>query len=125
MNKVILMGRLTRDPETKDGETTVTKFTIAVDRRFDKDKTDFPRCTAFGKTAEFISKYFKQGSKIAVVGRLQTGDYINKDGVKVYTTEVIIEEAHFTESKNQGETAPDNGEWLTVPEGIENNLPFK
>lgn len=137
MNVVILMGRLTRDPDTRiNGDSTVTKFTIAVDRRFRvKDEisptADFPSCTAFGKTAEFISKYFRQGTKIAITGRLQTGSYTNKDGVKVYTTEVIVNEAHFAESKGsqesgQAETAPaNNGEWLNIPEGIENDLPFK
>ena len=137
MNVVILMGRLTRDPDTRiNGDSTVTKFTIAVDRRFRvKDETsptaDFPSCTAFGKTAEFISKYFRQGTKIAITGRLQTGSYTNKDGIKVYTTEVIVNEAHFAESKGiqesgQAETAPaNNGEWLNVPEDIEDQLPFK
>lgn len=138
MNVVILMGRLTRDPDTRiNGDSTVTKFTIAVERRFRRPgdeegrSADFPSCTAFGKTAEFISKYFRQGTKIAVIGRLQTGSYTNKDGVKVYTTEVIVNEVHFAESKGtqesgQAETAPaNNGEWLNIPEGIENDLPFK
>jgi single-strand DNA-binding protein len=138
MNVVILMGRLTRDPDTRiNGDSTVTRFTIAVDRRFRRpgdeegQSADFPSCTAFGKTAEFISKYFRQGTKIAVIGRLQTGSYTNKDGVKVYTTEVIVNEVHFAERKGiqesgQAETAPaNNGEWLNVPDDIINDLPFK
>ena len=103
MNKVILVGRLTRDPETRQaGETTVTRFSLAVDRRFKSDgqpSADFPSCVAFGKTAEFINKYFKQGMKIALEGRIQTGSYTNKDGNKVYTTDVIAEAVEFAESK--------------------------
>ncbi len=134
MNKVILMGRLTRAPETRQaGETTVTRFSIAVDRRFRKtnDETspsaDFPCCVAFGKTAEFISKYFKQGMKIAIEGRLQTGSYTNKDGVKRYTTDVVVEAAEFAESKKVDDTTPppSNDEWVSIPEGLENDLPFK
>ena len=133
MNKVILIGRLTRDPETRQaGETTVTRFSLAVDRRARKagDETspsaDFPSCVAFGKTAEFISKYFKQGVKMALEGRIQTGSYTDKDGVKHYTTDVIAEAVEFAESKKAEDTPPpNNGEWLNVPEGIENDLPFK
>lgn len=103
MNKVILVGRLTRDPETRQaGETTVTRFSLAVDRRFKQDggqAADFPSCVAFGKTAEFISKYFHKGMKIALEGRIQTGDYTDKDGVKHYTTDVIAEAVEFAESK--------------------------
>ena len=132
MNKVLLMGRLTKDPETRQaGETTVTRFSIAVDRRFKKagDETspsaDFPSIVAFGKTAEFVSKYFKQGMKIALEGRIQTGSY-EKDGVKHYTTDVIAEAVEFAESKRAEDTPPPSGgEWLQVPEGIENDLPFK
>lgn len=134
MNKVILVGRLTRDPETRQaGDTTVTRFSLAVDRRFRKagDETspsaDFPSCVAFGKTAEFINKYFKQGVKMALEGRLQTGSY-EKDGVKHYTTDVIAEAVEFAESKraDAGETPPPSGnEWLEIPEGIEADLPFK
>lgn len=135
MNKVILVGRLTRDPETRQaGETTVTRFSLAIDRRFKKagDETspsaDFPSCVAFGKTAEFINKYFKQGVKMALEGRIQTGNYTDKDGVKRYTTEVIAEAVEFAESKKTeagDDTPPSNGEWLEIPEGIENDLPFK
>jgi single-strand DNA-binding protein len=135
MNKVILVGRLTRDPETRQaGDTTVTRFSLAVDRRFRKagDETspsaDFPSCVAFGKTAEFIEKYIKQGVKIALEGRIQTGNYTDKDGVKHYTTDVIAEAVEFAESKrtDAGETPPPTtNEWLEIPEGIENDLPFK
>lgn len=101
MNKVILIGRWTRDPEVRysnDGKA-VAKGSIAIDRKFNKDEADFPSITAFGKTAEFIEKYFRKGMKIAIVGRLQTGSYDDKDGKKVYTTDVIVEEADFVESK--------------------------
>ena len=133
MNKVILLGRLTRDPDTRQaGETTVTRFSIAVDRRFRKagDETsqsaDFPSCVAFGKTAEFVSKYFKQGMKIALEGHIQTGDYTDKDGVKHYTTDVVAENVEFAESKKLNDTPPPSGnEWVNVPEGIVNDLPFK
>jgi len=132
MNKVILIGRLIRDPETRQaGETTVTRFSLAVDRRVRvKDETsptaDFPSVVAFGKTAEFISKYFKQGVKMALEGRIQTGSYTDKDGVKHYTTDVIAEQVEFAESKRAEDTPPpNNGEWLQVPEDIENDLPFK
>ena len=132
MNKVLLLGRLTKDPEThKAGETTVTRFSIAVDRRFRKagDETspsaDFPSIVAFGKTAEFVSKYFKQGMKIALEGRIQTGDYTDKDGVKHYTTDVIAEAVEFAESKKTDDAPPSNDELVQVPEGIEADLPFK
>jgi single-strand DNA-binding protein len=134
MNKVILVGRLTRDPETRQaGETTVTRFSLAVDRRFRKagDETspsaDFPSCVAFGKTAEFINKYFKQGVKMALEGRIQTGSY-EKDGVKHYTTDVIAEAVEFAESKRadaEETPPPTTNEWLEIPEGIEADLPFK
>lgn len=100
MNKVILMGRLTKDPEIKTGESTIARYTLAVDRKFKKDETDFINCVCFGKSAEFTEKYLKKGTKIAVVGRIQTGSYTNKDGQKVYTTDVIVEEQDFAESKN-------------------------
>ncbi|CDD64963.1 single-stranded DNA-binding protein [Firmicutes bacterium CAG:882] len=101
------MGRLTRDPEIRTSvatNTTTARLTLAVDRRFKKDgeqqTADFINCIAFGKTAEFIERYLHQGTKIAVVGRIQTGSYTNKDGQKVYTTDVVIEECEFAESKN-------------------------
>lgn len=131
MNKVILLGRITRNPETRQaGETTVTRFIIAVDRRFRaKDETsptaDFPSVVAFGKTAEFISKYFKQGMKIALEGRIQTGNYTDKDGVKRYTTDIIAEAVEFCESKKKEDTPPTADEYIQVPDGIENDLPWK
>jgi single-strand DNA-binding protein len=129
MNKVILIGRLTRDPETRQaGETTVTRFSIAVDRRFKQDggqAADFPSCVAFGKTAEFVEKYFKQGMKVALEGHLQTGRYTDKDGVERYPTDVIAEQVEFAESKKADNTTPSGENWVEIPEGIENDLPFK
>lgn len=128
MNKVILLGRLTDEPTnySKD-DKYMAKFTIAVDRRFKTEgqpSADFISCVAFGKTAEFILKYFHKGMKIAIEGRLQTGSYV-KDGVKRYTTDVIIEAAEFAESKRVDDTPPAVGsDWLP-PESIEDDLPFK
>ena len=107
MNKSILIGRFTRDPEIRytDNGKSIANFTLAVDRRYKQDggqEADFIRCIAFGKTAEFIEKYFKQGNKIVVEGRIQTGSYTNKDGQKVYTTDVVVESAEFAESKLSG-----------------------
>ena len=106
MNKVILMGRLTRDPEVRysQGETAtaIARYTLAVNRRFQREgeaQADFINCVAFGRAAEFAEKYLRQGIKIAISGRIQTGSYTNRDGVKVYTTEVVIEEQEFAESK--------------------------
>jgi single-strand DNA-binding protein len=127
MNKAILLGRITRDPEAKQaGNTTVTRFTLAVDRRFKSEgqpTTDFISCVAFGKTAEFISKYFKQGAKMAIEGRIQTGSY-EKDGVKHYTTDVIVESVEFAESKKVAETAEQDG-FINVPDSAIDDLPFK
>ena len=113
MNKVILMGRLTRDPETRYSQSAeplaIARYTLAVDRRFQRrdnsgneQNADFIGCIAFGKNAEFAEKYLNQGTKIAITGRIQTGRYTNKDGNKVYTTEVVVEEQEFAESKNAG-----------------------
>lgn len=148
MNKVILMGRLTRDPEvryspTQSGEQmAIARYTLAVDRRYKRDgeqTADFIGCVAFGKSAEFTEKYLKQGTKIAISGRIQTGSYTNKDGNKVYTTDVVVEEQEFAESKaasgqsapsgapnpaNAAGPAPSNG-FMSIPEGIEDDLPFK
>ena len=106
MNKVILMGRLTRDPEVRysagENSMAIARYTIAVDRRFKRDgeaTADFIGCVAFGRQAEFAEKYFRQGIKIAISGRIQTGSYVNKDGVKVYTTDVVVEDQEFAESK--------------------------
>ena len=107
MNKVILMGRLTRDPEVRysagENALAIARYTLAVDRRFRRDgeaTADFISCVSFGRTAEFAEKYFRQGLKIIVSGRIQTGSYTNRDGQKVYTTEVVVEEQEFAEGKN-------------------------
>ena len=110
MNKVILMGRLTRDPEIRytqgDNSMCIARYTLAVDRRFnrnagnDGNNADFIPCVAFGKSGEFAERYLKKGTKMAITGRIQTGSYTNKDGVKVYTTEVVVEDQEFAESKN-------------------------
>lgn len=148
MNKVILMGRLTRDPEVRysqgDNNLAIARYTLAVDRRFQKnsDQTaDFISCVAFGKSAEFAEKYLKQGIKIAVTGRIQTGSYTNKDGVKVYTTEVVVEDQEFAESKNASQSgggavhsaatphptpSAASGEgFMDIPDGIDDELPFE
>ena len=141
MNKVILMGRLTRDPDVRytQGEEpmAIAKFTLAVDRRGKRDgeaSADFPSCVCFRRTAEFIEKYAHQGTKLVVVGRIQTGSYTNRDGQKVYTTDVVVEEAEFAESKaaadrNAQQTpppSPDTGAdgFMNIPDGIEEELPF-
>lgn len=140
MNKVILMGRLTRDPETRYSEKdglAITRFTIAVDRKTKNQEADFIQCVVFGKTAEFASKYFKKGTKVATCGRIQTGSYTNREGHKVYTTEVACDEVEFAESKQastgSGE-APENKSpkqpetdaegFMNIPEGIDEELPF-
>lgn len=117
MNSVNLIGRLTNDPEVRN---TVARYTLAVDRRYKKDgepTADFIRCVTFGKGAEFAEKWLHKGIKIAVTGRIQTGSYTNKDGNKVYTTDVIIESHEFVESKKKQED-----EFLTIPEDEE--FPF-
>ena len=139
MNKVILMGRLTRDPEVRytqgDNAMAIARYSLAVDRRFKKDgdeqTADFINCIAFGKAGEFAEKYFRKGTKIAVVGRIQTGSYTNKDGQKVYTTDVVVEEQEFAESKNSGssdnnQSAPTNKntDFMSIPDGIDEELPF-
>lgn len=143
MNKVILTGRLTRDPEIKysNGENTtiVAHYTLAVDRRFkregDEQTADFIRCVCFGKTAEFAGNYLKQGTKIVITGKIQTGSYTNKDGQKVYTTDVVVEEHEFAESKRtdfqtdkQNQEIPpaytDKDGFMNIPDGIEEELPF-
>lgn len=128
MNKVILLGRITRNPETRQaGETTVARFSLAVDRRYKKEgeqSADFPNIVAFGKTAEFVEKYFKQGMKVLIEGRIQTGSYTNKDGIKIYTTDVIAEAVEFAESKREerGREEPkEETEWA-IAEDVD--LPF-
>lgn len=140
MNKVILIGRLTRDPEVRysQGENpiAVARYTLAVDRRGrnnDDQTADFINCVAFGKSGEFAEKYLQKGVKIAVAGRIQTGSYTNKDGVKVYTTDVYVEDHEFCESKNtsggnnnsanRAEEASSDG-FMNIPDGIDEELPF-
>ena len=143
MNKVILMGRLTKDPEIRytKGEKAmaVARYTLAVDRRFDRKDSeqtaDFSPCVAFGKAADFAEKYFHQGLKIAVTGRLQTGSYTNREGNKVSTTDVIVEEQEFADSKAAGEAKGSNAgqrdgrqisedDFMNIPDGIYDELPF-
>ena len=159
MNKVILMGRLTRDPDVRytqgaDGSMAIARYTLAVDRRqsrnnADGQTADFINCVAFGRSGEFAERYLHKGTKIAVTGRIQTGSYTNKDGVKVYTTDVVVEEQEFAESKNAqggngGEGGYNNGGYnnggfgggaqmpasgaadgfMNIPDGIEEELPF-
>lgn len=151
MNKVILMGRLTRDPDVRysagENSTAVARYTLAVDRRFHRDgdaTADFIGCVAFGRQAEFAEKYLRQGTKIAITGRIQTGSYTNREGQKVYTTDVIVEEQEFAESKNAGGSnggysAPQHNNpapsantsdlgsadgFMNIPDGIDEELPF-
>ena len=139
MNKVILMGRLTRDPEVRysqgENATAIARYTLAVDRRFKRDNdqqtADFINCVAFGRAGEFAEKYFHKGIKIAVTGRIQTGSYTNKDGQKVYTTDDIVENQEFAEGKSKeapkscGGLATDENGYLVVPDDIDDGLPFK
>lgn len=136
MNKVILMGRLTRDPEVRySGEMAIARYSLAVDRRFkregDEQTADFINCVAFGKSGEFAEKYLKKGTKIAVVGRIQTGSFTNKDGQKVYTTDVVVEEQEFAESKNSGSSdgnqsapASKSTDFMSIPDDVAEELPF-
>lgn len=152
MNKVVLVGRLTRNPEVRysQGEkpTAVARYTLAVDRRFKKDgepTADFIPCVVFGRSAEFAEKYFRQGMRVAISGNIQTGSYTNKDGVKVYTTEVYVEEQEFAESRSEhgsgstpaqsqnstptqtstpAQPAADANGFMNIPDGIDEELPF-
>lgn len=150
MNKVILIGRLARDPEVRynpDNTISVARYSLAVDRAFKREgepSADFLSCVAFGRAGEFAEKYLRKGIKIAVVGRLQTGSYTNRDGVKVYTTDIIIEQQEFAESKASSERAsgpaptnytgssadlPAAGDeysdgFMNIPDSIEEDLPF-
>lgn len=136
MNKVIEIGRLTKDPDIRYSQgantTCVARYTLAVDRKFKQEgqpTADFINCIAFGKLGEFAEKYLKQGIKIAVTGRIQTGSYKNKDGNTVYTTDVVVEEQEFCESKSQSNSQPqptpsNNNSWVNIPDGIEDSLPF-
>ena len=151
MNKVILMGRLTRDPEVRysqgESATAVARFSLAVDRRFKRQgeaDADFINCVSFGKTAEFAERYLKQGTKVVACGRIQTGSYTNKEGQRVYTTDVVVEELEFAESKaaserNHAGMGMDTGfqpasrpapsqavgdGFMDIPDGIDEELPF-
>ena len=145
MNKVILMGRLTRDPEVRysQGENplAIARYTLAVDRRFRRDgeqSADFIQCVAFGRQAEHAERYYRQGLKVVVSGRIQTGSYTNRDGVKVYTTEVVVEEQEFAESKASSDanaggfqsapapapSTPAGDGFMNIPDGIDEELPF-
>ena len=153
MNKVILMGRLTRDPEVRysqggENSLAIARYTLAVDRRFkrngDDQTADFIGCVAFGRNAEFAEKYFRQGLKVVVTGRIQTGSYTNKDGQKVYTTDVVVEEQEFAESKASSDSyaashprteaapapsmpspsAASADGFMNIPDGIDEELPF-
>lgn len=137
MNKVELIGRLTSDPDVRfsqgENSTCIARYTLAVDRRFKQDggqNADFIRCVALGKNGEFAEKYLYKGQKIAVCGRIQTGSYTNKDGNKVYTTDVMIEEQYFVESKSQSQSQPKHNniniddDFMEIPEGLEDELPF-
>ena len=151
MNKVILMGRLTRDPEVRysagENALAIARYTLAVDRRFRRDgeaNADFINCVSFGRTAEFAEKYFRQGLKIAVTGRIQTGSYTNREGQKVYTTEVVVEDQEFAESKASSDSyvashprteatpapsmpspsAASADGFMNIPDGIDEELPF-
>lgn len=149
MNKVILMGRLTRDPEVRysagENATAVGNYTLAVDRRFKRDgepSADFIRCVCFGRNAEFAEKYLRQGTKIVISGRIQTGSYTNRDGQKVYTTDIVIEEQEFAESKAASQNSSGSNVshhdpaqhsaygpvgtdgFMNIPDGIDEELPF-
>lgn len=141
MNKAILLGPITRDPEIRysqgENPTAIARFTIAVDRKFkkadDTQKADFIGCIAFGKQAEFIDKYFRKGMKMAAVGRIQTGSYTNKDGQKIYTTDVVIEDVEFAESKKADNecrnahpepSAAEGDGFMNIPDGLDEQLPF-
>ena len=146
MNKVILMGRLTRDAEIRysqgESSTAIARFSLAVDRRFRRDNdeqtADFINCVAFSKTAEFMERFGRKGTKFVLEGRIQTGSYTNKDGQRVYTTDVVAENVEFAESKNNSSAGNDFGGapsapspsgaagdgFMNIPEGIDEELPF-
>lgn len=137
MNRFIAIGRITRDPEMRyvgaDSQAVVAKFGLAINRRFKRDgepDADFINCVAFGKIAEIIEKYTSKGSQVGIVARVQTGNYTNKDGVKVYTTDFVLEELDLLDKKNTGENAsapvPSNSQdgFMNIPDGIDEELPF-
>lgn len=139
MNKVILMGRLTRDPDVRysEGEKdmAVGRYTLAINRRYKKEgeaAADFINCVCFDKKAEFAGKYFFQGLRVAVTGRIQTGSYVNREGKKVYTTNVVVEDQEFAEGRRTQEgqppaegPAPDGDALLDIPDNIDEELPFR
>lgn len=131
MNRWVGIGRLTRDADVRytqnqNGENmAIARYTLAVDRRGKDAGADFISCVAFGKNAEFAEKYLHQGTKIAVSGRIQTGNYTNKDGQKIYTTDVVVEEQEVCESKASDQPKEQDNGFVKVPEGIEQDLPFK
>lgn len=131
MNKVILVGRLTKDPDVRysqgENTTAIARYNLAVDRIGAKDgqpSADFISCIAFGKNGEFAEKYLHKGMKIAVEGRIQTGSYTNNDGQKVYTTDVVIERHEFCESKGNGAAPDQQTSYTSIPDGIEDEIPF-
>lgn len=143
MNKWVGVGRLVRDPEVRytqgENQTAIARYTLAVDRRFKRDgepTADFINCVVFGKSAEFAEKYFRQGLRVAISGRITTGSYTNKDGIKVYTTEVTVEDQEFAESKAESEAnktsvqqatqtnTTTGGEFMNIPDDIPEELPF-
>ena len=138
MNKIILMGNLTRDPEIRysQGENSlaIARFSLAINRRFAKQgdtEVDYFNCTAFGKQAEFIEKYFRKGSRMLVSGRVQNDNYTNKNGEKVYSVQIIAEEIEFAERKGSGQTSGGalepseaSNDFMNIPDGVEEGLPF-
>lgn len=140
MNKTVLMGRLTADPQVRysqgENATAVARYTLAVNRKFKKDgkpTADFIPCVVFGRSAEFTEKYFRKGMQVAVSGRIQTGSYTNKDGNKVYTTDVVVEEQEFAESKAANQqnqqsagsgSIPASDGFMNIPDGMDEELPF-
>ncbi len=135
MNKVILMGRLTREPDmhftTGDNAMAIARYTLAVDRRFSRKNddggqtADFINCVAFGKSGEFAQNYLHKGTKIVVTGRIQTGSYTNKDGQKVYTTDVVVDDQEFAESKKAASGGDSDTNFMNIPDGADDEpLPF-
>lgn len=133
MNVVSIVGRMTKDPETRvSNDLTIARFSVAVNRDFKgkdgKTEADFLNCIAFGKTAEFVEKYFSKGMRIGLNGRIQTGSYTNKDGQKVYTTDIVAEKVEFVENKSAApkeESKNDDNGFKNLPEGIDSELPFE
>lgn len=131
MNKAILMGRLTRDPEVRytqgNEPTAVARYTLAVNRTYKRQgepDADFINCVAFGRAGEFAEKYLRQGIRIIISGRIQTGSYTNRDGAKVYFTNIIVDTQEFAESKSSGEPPAENDGFMNIPDGLDEELPF-